>query len=269
MAGIGAGMQRWAGRVALVTGASTGMGQALARALTKHGMRVVGCAKDVETMEDDARSLSKDRSIPGSLDAVKCDLAREDEILKMFAEIKRKYGGVDVCVCNAGFNHAGTLTRRRGILDGETAKWQDMLDVNVLAVAICSREAVKQMEERGVTDGQLLVTNSLGGHRLAGKDNHFYGATKHAVTVLVEGIRRELREKETNIRVAQISPGVVDTDFHRLMYANADPAEVKELYKSFRTLKPEDVVDSMLHILQAPPHIQVHDILVRPTEQKN
>ena len=74
--------------------------------------------------------LSDDSCVTGSLHAIKCDLTREDEILAMFAEIKEKFGGVDVCISNAGFSHSGSVSSPMGILNGETAKWRDMLDVS-------------------------------------------------------------------------------------------------------------------------------------------
>ncbi|XP_038060830.1 dehydrogenase/reductase SDR family member 11-like [Patiria miniata] len=268
MASIGGGMQRWAGRVALVTGASAGIGQSTARALVRHGMKVIGCARNIKTIEEDAKVLSGDTSVTGSLHAIKCDLTKEEEILAMFAEIKEKFGGVDVCVSNAGINHADSMTSPMGILNGETAKLRDMFEVNVLAVAICCREAVKQMEEKGATDGQLLVTNSLSGHRLTTKDTYFYAVTKHAVTALVEAIRRELREKKNHIRIAQISPGIVETEFRERMYPGDNRDKARKLYKTMEPLLADDITDSMLYVLGAPTHVQVHDILIRPTEQK-
>ncbi|XP_022085641.1 dehydrogenase/reductase SDR family member 11-like [Acanthaster planci] len=262
------GMLRWKGRVALVTGASSGIGQSTARALAKHGMKVVGCGRNIKPIEEDAKALLEDSTVTGSLHAIKCDLTQEDEILAMFAEIKEKFGGVDVCISNAGLSHSGSINSRMGILNGETAKWRDMLDVNVLAVAICCREAVKQMEEKGAMDGQLLVTNSMSGHRLTSMETHFYAATKHAVTALVEGIRRELRAKKNHIRIAQVSPGLVETRFQVRMYASGDPEMTRAMtYKSLEVLTAEDIADNMLYILQVPPHVQVHDILIRPTEQ--
>ncbi|XP_022085778.1 dehydrogenase/reductase SDR family member 11-like isoform X2 [Acanthaster planci] len=264
------GMQRWAGRVALVTGASSGIGQATAKALAKQGMKVIGCDRDIKPVEDDAQVLSRDSTVTGSLYAIKCELSQEDEILAMFAEIKEKFGGVDVCISNAALSHSGSINSGMGILNGETAKWRDMLNVNILAVAICCREAVKQMEEKGAMDGQLLVTNSLTGHRLSARQIHFYGVTKHAVTALVEAIRRELREKKSRIRIAQVSPGLVRTRFQEHMYPKDDPEEVHAvMYKSLEVLKAEDIADNMLYILQVPPHVQVHDILVRSTEQQS
>ncbi|XP_022085819.1 dehydrogenase/reductase SDR family member 11-like [Acanthaster planci] len=265
---VAGGMQRWAGRVALVTGASSGIGQATARALARHGMRVIGCARNIKPIEDDAQVLLADSTVTGSLHAIKCDLTQEDDILAVFAQIKEKFGGVDVCVNNAGMNYSGSLASPEGVLSGVTAKWRDMLDVNFLAVAICCREAVKQMEEKGATDGQLLVTNSMSGHRLTSKTSHFYAITKHAVTALVEAVRRELKEKQSRIRIAQVSPGLVETAFRERSYPNDDPATCRQFYKTLKPLSSEDVVESMLYVLQAPPHVQVHDILIRATDQK-
>ncbi|XP_033628392.1 dehydrogenase/reductase SDR family member 11-like [Asterias rubens] len=271
MAGTTDCMQRWVGHVALVTGASTGIGQGIARSLVKHGMKVIGCARNIKAIQDDMQMLSSDSSISGSLHAIKCDLTKEDEILAMFAEIKEKFGGVDVCINNAGLNHARSIgAGSMGILNGETDKWRNMLELNVLAPAVCTREAVKQMEEKGTKDGQIIMIGSLSGHRITQlKEIHFYCVTKYGITAMIEGIRIELREKNSRIRVAAISPGIVETEFRQRMYPDEDPEKANKLYRTMEEpLQVDDIAEAVLYILQTPPHVQVHDIMLRPTAQK-
>ncbi|CAG08971.1 unnamed protein product [Tetraodon nigroviridis] len=188
-------MERWRGRVALVTGASVGIGAATAVALVRSGMKVVGCARDV----DKVQKLSTEcqvRGHSGVLVPFKCDLSNEEEILAMFAAIKAQHGGVDVCINNAGLAHPEPL------LNGKTSGWKNMLDVNVLALCVCTREAYQSMKERNVDDGHIIHINSMSGHRVVpSADIHFYSATKYAVTALTEGLRQELRDANTHIRV--------------------------------------------------------------------
>ncbi|CAL1291648.1 unnamed protein product [Larinioides sclopetarius] len=141
-------MERWEGRVALVTGASMGIGAELCRVLLQHGMIVVGCARSVEKIksivEEDAMKNS-----PGRLVAIRCDLTKESDILSMFQEIRQIFGRVDVCINNAGLGYEEPL------LTGSTSEFRNMLDVNVMALCICSKLAVQLMQENG-DDGQII-----------------------------------------------------------------------------------------------------------------
>uniref|UniRef100_A0A3B5ANZ6 Dehydrogenase/reductase (SDR family) member 11b n=1 Tax=Stegastes partitus TaxID=144197 RepID=A0A3B5ANZ6_9TELE len=115
-------MERWRGRVALVTGASVGIGAAVAKELVRHGMKVVGCARNVD--KEVAAECNK-AGYTGVLVPIKCDLSKEEEILSMFAAIKAEHKGVDVCINNAGLAHPDQL------LNGKTSGWKTMLDCEV------------------------------------------------------------------------------------------------------------------------------------------
>ncbi|XP_064022395.1 dehydrogenase/reductase SDR family member 11 isoform X2 [Pogoniulus pusillus] len=147
-------MERWTGRVALVTGASVGIGAAVARALVQHGMKVVGCARSVDKIEKLAAECQS-AGYPGTLIPYKCDLSNEEEILSMFSAIKTLHQGVDVCINNAG------LARPEPLLSGKTEGWRTMIDVNVMAVSICTREAYQSMKERNIDDGHIININSV------------------------------------------------------------------------------------------------------------
>ncbi|XP_038942295.1 dehydrogenase/reductase SDR family member 11 isoform X7 [Rattus norvegicus] len=185
-----AGMERWRDRLALVTGASGGIGAAVARALVQQGLKVVGCARTVGNIE-----------------------------------------------------------------------------VNVLALSICTREAYQSMKERNVDDGHIININSMCGHRVPPQSViHFYSATKYAVTALTEGLRQELLEAQTHIRATCISPGLVETQFAFKLY-DKDPREAAATYEHIKCLRPEDVAEAVIYVLSTPPHVQVGDIQMRPTEQ--
>ncbi|KAL4240357.1 Dehydrogenase/reductase SDR member 11 [Mactra antiquata] len=220
-------MQRWVGRVALVTGASSGIGYEVARSLVKHGMKVVGCSRNTSKIQELADDLVGEA---GSLTPMQCDVSKEDEVLSMFDNIKSSFGGVDVCVNNAGLSHDAPL------LTGDTEQWRNMFEVNVLGLCVCTREAVKSMKERGVDDGHIIQLNSAVGHFQYANNpgGHFYSATKFAVTSLVEGLRKELLKDNTHIRVTN--------------------------------LKSVDIADAVIYALSAPKHVQIHELSIYPTE---
>ncbi|XP_078535911.1 dehydrogenase/reductase SDR family member 11 isoform X2 [Lissotriton helveticus] len=255
-------MERWKGRVALVTGASVGIGAAVARLLVQHGMKVVGCARSVDKIEKLAAECES-AGYSGTLIPYKCDLSNEEEILSMFSAIKTLHQGVDVCINNAG------LARPEPLLSGKTEGWRTMIDVNVLAVSICTREAYQSMKERDVDDGQIININSVLGHIFQTRSSsHFYSATKHALKALTEGVRQELREAKSHIRVTSISPGLVETEF-AYQFNNNDREKAAEMYSSFKCLEAADIANAVVYVLGTPRHVQVGELLLRPTEQIN
>lgn len=248
-------MERWVGRSALVTGASAGIGRAITIELLKRGVNVVACARRLEAIEairDDAKDAK------GQLMPVKCDVGKEEEILAMFEKVKSSdLKGIDICINNAGFGSLQSLSA------GETSVWRSMLEVNVLGLSICTREALKSMEERGVNDGHVIHISSVGAFK-TGSFAPFYCATKWAVRALTESLRQELAEKKSGIRVTAISPGAVLTEFADRL---ADKAMKDAFYENNPYLSAEDVATSVIHTLSAPEHVQVHDMIIYPVGQ--
>ncbi|GIY02418.1 hypothetical protein CEXT_428191 [Caerostris extrusa] len=271
-------MERWSGRVALVTGASVGIGAGLCRALVQHGMVVIGCARSVEKI----RAIAEEDAVkaaPGKLVAIKCDLTQESEILSMFDEIRRTFGRLDVCINNAGLSHNTPL------LTGKPSDWKNMLDVNIMALCICTQQSVKLMLEKGIHDGFIIHISSLPqdapleietwsflwGHRIENLTGmmgiNFYSGTKFMVRALTEGLRRELKALNSHIRISSVSPGMVTTEFLGNFLKDDSTRKASDFYDSIETLQPKDIADSVLYILSVPLHVEVHDIIIRPYGQ--
>jgi len=247
--------------VALVTGASAGIGASVATSLLKAGMRVVGCARREDRIEELAKQLQGEK---GKLYSRRCDLQDERDIRSMFDWIEGNsdLGRIDICINNAGLSSRGSL------MEGTMSDWRRMLDVNVLALCLCTQLSIKSMVRHGVDDGQIVMVSSFSGHRLTpNPDTRFYASTKFAVTALLEGWRQEVRELGGNIRVAGISPGLVDTEFAQSMYPD-QPEKAAAVFTQIKCLEAQDMADTVLHIISAPKHVQIHDVLVRPTQQK-
>ncbi|KAL7633050.1 UNVERIFIED_CONTAM: hypothetical protein RMT77_016626 [Armadillidium vulgare] len=251
-------MDKWEGRVALVTGASAGIGAAITKALVESGMKVVGAARRVEKIESQKENL---QDAKGSLEAVKCDLAKDEDVYRLFDEIKTKYGGVDVCVNNAGFSY------EKSLIDGSTQEWRHMFEVNVIALCLCTKLSIQSMKERNIDDGHIININSDSGYKVCDiPDYHFYTGTKYAVTAITEGLRQEIRAMKSHIRISSISPGYVNTEFFQKQYS-ADEQKAKKVMEENPSLTPEDIANSLLHILGAPSHVEINEMLVRPRDQ--
>ena len=250
----GYGMAQWQGKKALVTGASNGIGAALAGRLLREGMHVVGCARRQDRVAEVLTAA--DTSGQNSL-AVECDVRDEKSVQKAFTDARERFGGVHVLINNAGLGHADSLA------DGKVDEWREMLDVNVLGLCICTREALADMRSRG-DRGHIIQIGSMAGQRVPAGAG-LYAATKHAVRALTESLRIELRENEDSIRVGEICPGFVETGFAGHYMKSEEKA--RELYSQFKVLEANDVAGAVVYMLSCPEHVQVHDILLRPTKQ--
>jgi NADP-dependent 3-hydroxy acid dehydrogenase YdfG len=235
-----------AARTAVVTGASSGIGEAVARRLVAEGVRVAGFARRVDRLQAIADGLG-DAFLP-----VACDVRDADSIRDAFASTRRAFGGVDTLVANAGI---GADT---GLLDGLPEAWRSTLDVNVWGAMACAREALSDLGDAG----HIVFVGSMSGHRVP-TGAGMYAASKFALRATAQGLRQELRAAGRHVRVAHVSPGVVETRFG---LSDADPS--REALVGFTPLTADDIADIVAYVLAAPPHVDITDVLVRPTEQK-
>ncbi|KAK4880616.1 hypothetical protein RN001_008762 [Aquatica leii] len=246
-----ASMSRWVGKVAVVTGASSGSGAAIVKQLLDENVIVVGIARRKEKIE--ALSDSK------NLHAIQADVTKEEEILDAFKWIKNNLGPIHILV-----NCAGVL-RMTNFLTGETKHWKEMMDTNYLGLCICTREAVKDMRANNV-DGHIIQINDIAGYKLIGVENmNFYCSSKFPVTAAVEGLRVELNAIKSKIKVSSISPGYVNSEI--LDACTKVQPETREFFQDFAesvSLSPDDVADTAIYLLSTPPHVQIHDIMIRP-----
>uniref|UniRef100_A0A9I3GIQ9 Dehydrogenase n=1 Tax=Anopheles farauti TaxID=69004 RepID=A0A9I3GIQ9_9DIPT len=241
-------MDRWTGKVAIVTGASSGIGAAVLKSLAKAGLVVVGLARRVELVEELRKELPT--TVAPHLHAIRCDITREEDIISAFEQVEQKFGGVDVLVNNAGIAHGGINL----LTPDNTTQLRQVVDTNLVGLVLCSREAFKSMQKRSV-DGHIVHINSVVGHSVpAFQSFNIYPATKYGVTAVTETMRHELRMANSKTKVTSISPGLVKT--------GAIPDEMKT--NGTPILEPEDIADAILYVLGTPPRVQIHELTIRP-----
>ncbi|RZC37291.1 dehydrogenase/reductase SDR family member 11-like [Asbolus verrucosus] len=246
-------MERWEGKVAIVTGASAGIGPAVIKILVEKGLKVIGLARLTHRIQEYANNLT---NAPGQLFALKCDIAKEDDILKSFKWVTEKVGPVHILINNAGVNRTTTLT------DGTTKEWRRVFNVNVMALCICTREAIKIMKRYNIS-GHIIHMNSVTGHRVPNMPEptlNVYPASKFAVTALTESLRQELRYCKSKIKVTSISPGLVRAEFQE----GFPDDDVKAALNEIPALKPEDIAEAIIYVLSTGPNVQVHELTVHP-----
>ncbi|XP_065082198.1 farnesol dehydrogenase-like [Ochlerotatus camptorhynchus] len=244
-------MDRWTGKVAVVTGASSGIGAATAKRLVQAGMVVVGLARRVERTE--ALKDDLDESIRHRFHAVRCDVSKEEDILKTFQWIEETLGGADVLVNNAG------IYRNTKLINADnTTMIREVMDTNVLGLIFCTREAFQSMKKRSV-DGHILHINSVAGHKSSLPNMNIYCASKFAVTALTETLRQEFKAEGTKIKVTSISPGAVRTEIL--------PESITS-QQGIPILEPEDIADAVFYALSTPPRVQIHELTIKPVGER-
>jgi NADP-dependent 3-hydroxy acid dehydrogenase YdfG len=243
-----------AGRVALVTGASSGIGEATAIALSRAGAKVAVVARRRERLEQLVLSLAAKGSDTLLIEA---DLCEEGEARRCVAETEAAFGRLDILVNNAGVMYL------EPIADAKPEHWVRMMELNVLAVMLASQAALPGMRAR--RDGHIVNISSTAG-RIANPNASGYAATKFGVVAFTEALRREAYAD--NIRVCVIEPGVVETEL-REHIAHAPTRQALDNWAaSMRQLTSQDVANAILYVVSQPPHVNINEILMRPTDQE-
>ncbi|XP_050299433.1 farnesol dehydrogenase-like [Anthonomus grandis grandis] len=254
-------MDRWVGQVAMVTGASAGIGAAIVKRLVENGLIVAGLARRKERIEEMSQTL-KAQGVKGRLYGIQCDVSKESDILKAFKWVTEKLGPVHILVNNAGIIQDTTLC------NGDTELWRKIFDVNVMGLCIATREAVKIMKGNKI-NGHIVHINSVVGHSVpAGlKGLNVYPGSKHAVTALAETLRMELVEENNLIKITSISPGVTATEI--LEAGEMGNTDLKSVFSTSTTiLSAEDIADGVIYALSTPPHVQIKELTIKPISEK-
>lgn len=246
-------MERWNGKVAVVTGASSGIGEGIAILLVKHGMKVVGLARREERLNQVKNKL---QDCIGKFYPVKCDLTVEDDILNAFKWVTDNLGGVNVLVNNAGTGRFETLVGLK------SSDMKTIYGLNLIALQICCQEALKSMKAHNINDGHIINISSLIAHGnppMVPRAITYY-ASKKAVNAISDGLRAELAAENSGIRVSVISPGLVDTEILDVVGMKLPPHVLAT------AIKPSEVAETVAFILQFPQHANISEIVITNTK---
>ena len=234
------------GQIAVITGASSGIGAAAARALVAEGMQVVLAARSASKLEALAGELGE-RAL-----AVPTDVGDEAQVRRLFDAVKDRFGGLDLLFNNAGVGYHGPLEH------GKTAEWKATIDANLWGVLFCTRAAIPLM--RGRKGAMINTVSSVGGRRgLEGWA--VYNATKFAVVGMHDALRKELGPE--GIRVSLIEPGAVYTDWGY----NVPPEQMKARRDALEALHAEDIAQALVYAFAQPAHVNPQELLILPTRQ--
>jgi NADP-dependent 3-hydroxy acid dehydrogenase YdfG len=239
--------------VAVVSGASSGIGWATARALAVHGAKVLVLARRADRLAELVQTIEADG---GDAHAYEVDVTDAGSVAEVLTAIGDEHERIDILVNNAGFLANGPA------VGAELTDWHRMIDVNVGGVLNVTHAALPYVVKaargsRGVSD--IVTVSSVAGRRVPSPSSNVYAATKHAVGAFSEALRQELSSER--VRVGLVEPGVVRTEMTTGGAKNAPDATTGA------PLDPDDIASAIVYMVGQPPHAAVNEILIRPTEQ--
>jgi NADP-dependent 3-hydroxy acid dehydrogenase YdfG len=242
-------------KVVIITGASSGIGEATAEALAEEGATVVVAARREERLSELVERLNGDG---GKALAVECDVTDEEQAHALIQRAKDEFGQVDILVNNAGVMQLSKI--EKGLSD----EWRTMFDVNVMGLLYTTDAAVQVMKEQG--SGHLVNVSSVAG-RKSGPLRGAYSGTKFAVNAISEALRQELIED--NIRVTVVEPGAVETELPDHITDEEAREGIQSVYGLDDILQAEDIANAIAYCVSQPERVSVNEILIRPTQQAN
>jgi 3-hydroxy acid dehydrogenase / malonic semialdehyde reductase len=238
----------------LITGATSGIGEAAAMRLAKEGHRLILCGRREERLESLAVRLLES----GAHDTLTCafDVCDKEATEAMLGTLPEEWQQIDVLV-----NNAGLAVGLSPIHEGETDDWERMIDTNIKGLLYVTRVIAPLMAARA--KGHIINIGSIAGREVYPGGN-VYCATKHAVDALTKALRIEL--VKDNIRVTQIAPAATETEFAQVRF-KGDMEKADKVYQGFEPLTGEDIADIIAFVISRPPHVNISDLLVTPTAQ--
>lgn len=241
-------------KIAVVTGASSGIGYATALALAKAGAKVAIAARRTDRLQQLENEIKKSG---GQCLIVTCDVTKRKDCESLIDSVIKKWSRIDILVNNAGIMPLSFVKSLK--ID----EWEQMVDVNIKGVLFCTGAAVPYMIKQN--SGHIINLSSIAG-RVVFAAGSVYCATKYAVRAFSEGLRQELSTRN-NIRVTTIEPGIVATELTNTITEKALESFLKYA-QTIETLKAEDIANAIMFAVESPPHVNVNEIMVRPTQQE-
>jgi NADP-dependent 3-hydroxy acid dehydrogenase YdfG len=236
----------------LITGATSGIGEATARLLSKKNFNLILCGRRQERLQ----TLQQDLSANTDVAILSFDVREKSEVKKALDSLSGNWKSIDILINNAGNAHG-----LDPIQTGSLEDWDAMMDINVKGLLYVSREVIPGMIERKT--GHIINLGSIAGKEVYPNGN-VYCASKFAVDALTQGMRLDLNP--FGVKVTSINPGLVDTEFSTVRF-KGDQSKAEGVYRGIKPLKGEDIADIILYVLSAPPHVVLADITVFPTAQ--
>lgn len=239
-------------QVVIVTGASSGIGEAVAEQLVRRGAHVAIAARRGERLESLAERLQGEGN--GETLTIQCDVREPEQVDSLVRQTLDRWGKLDILIANAGFGY------RKPLVESDIHRWKAMIDTNIYGLLLTLKYGVPPMLEQG--HGHVIVMSSIAG-RVFTPGGTAYSATKAAATAIADSLRQEVGPR--GVRVTAIEPGVVISEFQQV--AEYAPEIVPNMLKGAEPLYPLDIARTVIAAIEMPAHVGLHEIVIRPTGQ--
>ncbi len=249
-------MESLKGKVAFITGASSGIGKSVAYLFAKEGVNLIISARRfarIKTIADDISEKYGVKVLPLEL-----DVTQRDSVRKIVNELPEQFVNIDILINNAGLGRG--LNK---IHEDDPKGWDEMIDTNIKGLLNVTRYVVPKMVERG--SGHVINIGSIAGHEAYG-GGAVYCATKHSVKAITESMRIDLIDK--GVRVSTVDPGMVETEFSIVRFYG-DEEKAKKVYEGIKPLTGDDIAEAVLFCATRPSHANINEIIIMPSVQAN
>jgi NADP-dependent 3-hydroxy acid dehydrogenase YdfG len=247
-------MKKLEGKIAFITGATSGIGKSSAYALAELGANLIITARRINILEKLETAIKTKYGV--KVFTIKLDVKNKQEVEWAVNSLPDEWKNIDILLNNAGL--AKGLNK---IYEDDIENWEDMIDTNVKGLLYVTRAIVPGMVER--ESGHIINIGSTAGHEAYPK-GHVYCATKHAVNAITKSLRIDVIDK--NIRVSTVDPGAVETNFSNVRFFG-DKEKAKSMYKGLIPLVAQDVAEAVVFCATRPPHANIAEIIMMPTQQ--
>ncbi|WP_339701111.1 SDR family NAD(P)-dependent oxidoreductase [uncultured Marixanthomonas sp.] len=241
-------------KTALITGATSGIGRAIAKNFANNGLHVILCGRRQERLD----ALQKELSEITKVHTLNFDVRDKEVVFKQLQNLPEPFSKIDILINNAGNAHG-----KDPIDEGNTDDWDAMIDINVKGLLYVTKAILPQMIER--KSGHIINIGSTAGKEVYPTGN-VYCASKHAVDAINEGMRLDLNGK--GIKIGAINPGLVETEFSEVRY-KGDTEKADKVYQGYTPLQPEDIADIIWFAVTRPPHVNIADLTVMCLDQSS
>ena len=239
-------------KIALITGATSGIGKATAYELAKVGFKLILCGRRNEILG----AIEKDLNKITSTTSLCFDVSDNLEVNRSISSLPQKWKNINVLINNAGNAHGMDLFQ-----DGNIDDWNKMIDINVKGLMYVTKAIIDNMIEN--SSGHIINIGSLAGREVYPKGN-IYCASKYAVKAISQSLRLDLNKH--NIKVSEINPGLVETSFSDVRF-KGDKSKAKNVYKGYKALQADDIAEIISFVISRPMHVNIADLLVLPSDQ--
>jgi len=247
-------MKKLEGKIAFITGATSGIGEASAYALAEQGSNLIITARRSNILEKLETAIKAKYGV--KVFTIKLDVKNKQEVEWAINSLPDEWKNIDILLNNAGL--AKGLNK---IYEDDIENWEEMIDTNVKGLLYVTRAIVPGMVER--ESGHIINIGSTAGHEAYPK-GHVYCATKHAVNAITKSLRIDVIDK--NIKVSSVDPGAVETNFSNVRFLG-DKEKAKSMYKGLIPLVAQDVAEAVVFCATRPPHANIAEIIMMPTQQ--